>query len=255
MRRRLLLGIFTAALALTGSAKASFAEGKVLTVGTDVSFMPFEFSNNGKTQGFDIDLWTKIASDLGLKFKWQPMDFSGIIPALQTKNIDVAISGITITPARAQVIDFSEPYYASGLTAVVAKNDTAITSPADLAGKKIGVKTGTATVDWVKANVKNAQMVSFPNIDDALLALQAGRVDAVIHDTPNVVYYANTAGKGLVRVLTPPMESGEYYGIAFPKGSPLVPQINAELSKLSADGFYKATYIKWFGMQPAFEPK
>jgi glutamine transport system substrate-binding protein len=256
MRRRFLGELLAAAALFTvAGSTASRAASKVLIVGTDASFMPFEFTEHGKIQGFDIDLWAMIAKDLGLDYKLRPMDFSGLIPALQTGNIDVTLSGLTIKPSRAKVIDYSIPYYASGLIACVSVKNTTIEKPADLDGKRIGVKTGTATVDWVRKNVKNGTMLSFPTLDNALLALQAGRVDAVIHDTPSIIYYANTAGKGLVRVVEPPMKSGDYYGIGFTKGSPLVPAVNTELRKLAADGRYKALYMKWFGSAPTFEPK
>jgi glutamine transport system substrate-binding protein len=95
---------------------------------------------------------------------------------------------------------------------------------------------------------------AFPNIDNALLELQAGRVDAVIHDTPEMVYFAATAGKGAVSVLPEPIKSGDFYGIGFPKGSDLVPKVNEDLKKIKADGRYVAIYKKWFGVEPTTIP-
>ena len=71
-------------------------QAKELVVGCDTNFMPFEFKQDGKYVGFDIDLWAAIAKDLKLEYKLQPMDFNGLIPALQTGNIDAAIAGMTI---------------------------------------------------------------------------------------------------------------------------------------------------------------
>ncbi len=169
------------------------------------------------------------------------MDFSGLIPALQTQNIDVALSGMTIKEERRKAIDFSDPYYDSGLAAMVQSGNTSIRSIDDLNGKVIAAKTGTATIDWIKAHLKPKEIRQFPNIDRAYLALEAGRVDAAMHDTPNVLYFASTAGKGKVKVAGTPV-SGDKYGIGFPKGSPLVASVNAELAKMKADGRYATLY-------------
>jgi glutamine transport system substrate-binding protein len=220
-----------------------------LTVGVDTSFMPFEFKQGDKYVGFDIDLWSEIAKDLKLKYTLQPMDFAGLIPGLQTHNIDVALSGMTIKEARKKVIDFSDPYYNSGLAAMVRVDNTTVHSMDDLNGKIIAAKTGTATIDWIKAHLKPAEIRQFPNTDEAYMALEAGRVDAAMHDTPNVQFFVNTAGKGQVKLVGSPV-SGDQYGIGFPKGSPLVAQVNTELKRIKADGRYTTLYRKWFGAEP-----
>lgn len=248
-RRSFLLSLM--AVTLFGSAAAvapAQAESK-LTVGVDTSFMPFEFKQGDKYVGFDIDLWSEIAKDLNLKYTLQPMDFAGLIPALQTRNIDVALSGMTIKAERKQVIDFSDPYYDSGLAAMVRTDNTTIHSMDDLNGKVIAAKTGTATIDWIKAHLKPAEIRQFPNTDEAYMALEAGRVDAAMHDTPNVQFFVNTAGKGKVKVVGKPV-SGDKYGIGFPKGSELVPKVNAEIKRMKADGRYATLYRKWFGSEP-----
>ena len=92
------------------------ASAKDLVVAHDTNFMPFEFKGpDGKFTGFDIELWETIAKKLGLGYTFQPMDFNGIIPGLQTGNVDVGIAGMTITPERAKVVLFSDGYYTSGL--------------------------------------------------------------------------------------------------------------------------------------------
>lgn len=238
--KAMLLGL-TLSLALP----AAQAADKELIVATDTAFVPFEFKQDGKYTGFDIQLWEAIAKEAGLKYRLQPMDFNGIIPGLQTHNIDAALAGITIREDRAKVIDFSDPYYESGL-AILVNNDSSIKTAKDLEGKTVAVKIGTATVDYLKANVPSAKLKLFPNIDNAFLELATGRVDAVVHDTPNVQYYAKTAGKGKVKVVGS-LKSGDFYGIAFPKGSELVPVVNKALAALQANGTYDKLYEHWFG--------
>ncbi len=236
------------AIALALPAAAAAAQDKELLIATDTAFVPFEFRQNGKYTGFDIELWEAIAKEAGLKYTLRPMDFNGIIPGLQTRNIDAALAGITIRDDRKQVIDFSDPYYESGLAILVGKDNSNIKTAKDLDGKTVAVKIGTATVDYLKKNVPGAKLKLFPNIDNAFLELGTGRVDAVVHDTPNVQYFAKTAGKGSVKVVGA-LKSGDFYGIAFPKGSELVPVVNKALKAIQANGKYDALYEKWFGQK------
>ena len=219
-----------------------------LIVATDTAFVPFEFKEGDKYVGFDIDLWAEIAKEIGVTYTLQPMDFNGIIPALQTKQVDVALAGITIKDERKKVIDFSDGYYDSGFLLMVPADRT-IGDAADLAGKKLAVKTGTSATDYAKENFKETELRQFPNIDNAYLELQTGRVDAAMHDTPNVLYYVATAGGGKVKTVGTQMMAHEY-GIAFPKGSELVTKVNAALKTIKSDGRYNAIYKKWFGAEP-----
>ncbi|MFJ1298695.1 glutamine ABC transporter substrate-binding protein GlnH [Pseudomonadota bacterium AL_CKDN230030165-1A_HGKHYDSX7] len=242
----LLLGLSTS---VAGVMSAAQAQERALVVATDTSFVPFEFKQGSTYTGFDIDLWEAIAKELKLTYKLRPMDFNGIIPGLQAKHIDVALAGITIRDDRRKVIDFSDPYYESGLAILVGEKNTDITTAADLAGKSVAVKSGTATVDYLRVQAPKAQLKPFPNIDNAFVELATGRVDAAVHDTPNVQYYANTAGKGRLKVAGI-LKGDDLYGIAFPKGSALVPEVNKALATLKANGQYDAIYTKWFGKKP-----
>jgi len=242
---RAALAGLTLAMALP-AATTALAQDKQLLVATDTAFVPFEFKQDGKYTGFDIELWEAIAKEAGFKYELRPMDFNGIIPGLQTRNIDAALAGITIRDDRKQVIDFSDPYYESGLAILVNKDNNDIKTAKDLEGKMVAVKIGTATVDYLKDNVPDAKLKLFPNIDNAFLELATGRVDAVVHDTPNLQYFAKTGGEGRVKVVGS-LKSGDYYGIGFPKGSELVPAVNEALKTLRSNGTYDALYSKWFG--------
>jgi glutamine transport system substrate-binding protein len=236
-------------MALGLLAPAAQAQSQQLIVATDTAFVPFEFKQGDAYTGFDIDLWAAIAKELHLQYKLQPMDFNGVIPGLQTHNIDAAIAGITIRDDRKKAVDFSDPYYDSGLSILVNANNTTIKSAQDLSGKTVAVKTGTSSVDFLKSQVPGAKLTLFPNIDNVYLELVTGRVDAAMYDTPNVQYYANTAGKGKVKVAAK-VKSGEFYGIAFPNGSKLTAQVNKALATLKANGQYDKIYEKWFGTRP-----
>ena len=235
--------IVTPAISLSFSAKAEEAE---LIVGSNVGSPPFAFKKDDGYSGFDIELWAEVAKGFNRKWRVQPMEFGALIPALQTRNIDAIVSQLFIKPERQKVIDFSDPYYQSGLVAVTSADNATIKTPQDLEGKIIGTETGTIAVDFIKEHIKGATVEQLPSINNALLALEAGRTDAVVYDTPALMYYANNAGKGKVRVIHPTLE-GRDVGIGFQKGSPLVASANATLAAMKADGRLKALREKWFG--------
>lgn len=246
MKKTLLRFAGALVLGLSSSFGAAFAQPLVVAV--DTAFVPFEFKQGDEYVGFDIDLWALIAEELDLEYQLRPMDFSGILPALQTNNVDVALAGITITEERQQAIDFSDGYYDSGFILMVP-TDSDITGPQDLAGKTLALKTGTSAAQYARDNFKDTELRLFPNIDNAYLELQTGRVDAAMHDTPNVLYYIKSAGGGRVKTVGEQMLAHEY-GIAFPKGSELVEPVNEALAKIKQDGRYEEIYVKWFDAKP-----
>lgn len=235
----------------TTFALNAYAADKEIIVATDTAFVPFQFKDGDKYTGFDIDLFDAIAREAGIKYKLQPMDFNGIIPSLQTRNVDAAIAGISIKEERKKILDFSDPYYNSGIAIMVRTADVdKIKSLDDLKGKTVAIKTGSGPVDFVKKNVPSAKIKLFPNSDNSFLDLQSGNSDAVVYDTPNLQYYAKTAGQGKV-VVSAILNSDDQYGIAFPKGSDLVAKINEGLKKVRASGEYDKIHAKWFGDTPA----
>ncbi|NYB30070.1 glutamine ABC transporter substrate-binding protein GlnH [Pantoea agglomerans] len=244
-----LLKVSVAALALAFSLSSTAADKK-LVVATDTAFVPFEFKQGDKYVGFDVDLWDAIAKELKLDYTLKPMDFSGIIPALQTRNVDLALAGITITEERKKAIEFSDGYYKSGLQVMVRNNENDIKGISDLNGKVVAVKSGTGSVEYAKANIKSKDLRQFPNIDSAYMELGTNRADAVLHDTPNILYFIHTAGKGRFKAVGDSIEA-QQYGIAFPKGSDdLREKVNGALKTLKDNGTYNTLYKKWFGTEP-----
>lgn len=248
MMKKLMTIVLTLALVMS---LASMVQAKKLIVGHDTNFMPFEFKDpaSGKYVGFDIDMWKLIAENLGLEYELQPMDFNGLIPALQSGNIDAAIAGMTIKSEREKVVDFAYPYYDAGLMILVRKDNNEIKSLEDLEGKFVATKLGTTSEDFVKKNAKAKDVKLFPNIDGAYMELGTGGADAVLFDSPAVLYYAGTAGKDKVKVVGP-LYMGQSYGIAFPTGSDLREKVTIEILKLMESGEYAKLYKKWFGTDP-----
>jgi len=120
----IIIGMLIMAVGLVGCGKEAGPGAKVLKVGTDAGFAPFEFQDENSKEyvGFDVDLIKAMGKQAGYEVQVQNINFDGLIPALESNNIDVAIAGMTITEARSQKVNFTKPYYKSGLT-IVVKND------------------------------------------------------------------------------------------------------------------------------------
>ena len=249
--KKFLLGIgivamLAAGLAGCGSEKPAGTQ-KVLRVGTSADFSPFEvMDEKGKMTGFDVELMEALAKQMNRKLDHQNISFDGLIPAVQSGNIDGAISAISMTPDRAKAILFSEPYYQSGLVVVVKEGNTEIKSMADLKGKKIAVQIGSTGAN--KANqIEGAIVREFNLSPDTFLELKNGNVDAIVNDLPVVQVFLKEQKNSGVKIVGDPEES-ENYGIVMAQKNPeLAKELNAALAELKKNGEYGKIYEKWFG--------
>ncbi len=247
----MIVAVLVLSFGLVGCGKQDAAGAKVLKVGSEASFAPFEFQEEGTKEytGFDMDLVRALGKQMGYEVQIQNVGFDGLIPALEAGNIDVAISAMTITEERSKKINFSKPYYKSGLTVVVKNDNNTIKSFADLEGKKIAVQIGTTGADEAK-KVKNAQIREFNSAPEAFLELKAGGVDAVVNDKPvNDYYIAKAGGKDAKEVGTP--LTAEEYGIATAKkNTEMTAKLDKALEEIKKNGEYEKIYVKWFGKKP-----
>ena len=249
--KKLLTVLVAAAMVLSFVGLAS---AKKLFVATDTNFKPFSFKNSdGNYVGFDLDLWDAIAKKAGLEYEMHPMDFNGIIPGVQTGNIDVAVAGMSVKSSREKVIDFSFPYFRAGIVIMVRPDNTDIKTIEDFEGKTVCTKLATSSVDYIKDHGKPAKLTQLPNISDCFLELVAGGADAVMFDLPPLADYANNAGKGKVKVVGP-LYMGHHYAIGLPAGSDIRDKITIAIIELSEDGTYDKIYKKWFGKDPEWRP-
>lgn len=244
----LMMTIFVAMGLLAGCGSKK-AEEKVLRFGTEPTFAPFEFQQEGSKEftGFDMDLVRAIGKKMGVKVEIVNIGFDGLIPALNAGNIDAIASGMSITAERAKNVEFSVPYYKSGLAVMVKKDNTEIKGIADLKGKKIAVQIGT-TGAMEAHKIPNAVVVEFNNNTEASLELKNGGADAVINDLPVVAYYLRQGNAGEYAKIVGNTVSAEDYGIAVKKSNTkLAEDINKAIAALKKDGEYDKIYKKWFG--------
>ena len=227
---------------------------KVLRVGMDASYPPFG-SQNQETkdyEGFDVDIIRAIGAEEGFDVEISNRSFDGLIPALQAKEIDVAINDITITDDRKQSVDFSKPYYIAGLGVVVRADNDTIHTAKDLEGKTLGVSIG-STGEEAARKIPNANVRVFNAINEAFLEVQNGGVDAVVNDIPTNEYYVAHANNKNVRTAEVALTK-EDLGIAVLKGNTaLLNKIDDGLDKIKKNGKFTEIYQKWFGKEPPQE--
>jgi len=246
--RRLLPALSLLLVLLTVAIPAA-AGAKTIVVGCDANLKPFEFKGeNGKYVGFDIEVWEAIAAELKLDYTLKPMSFEELIPALEKGAIDVALAGLTINADREKVIDFSYPYFDSGLSVMVHSDRDDIYGIGALTDKIIATKKDTTSAEFAQ-NIQQKKVILFPDIEQAYQEVAAGRADAVIYDSPALLYYINTEGRGKLKSVGGRYEK-QAYGIAFPQGSPLRERVNIALLKLIENGRYDIISRKWFGTMP-----
>lgn len=249
----LLAGVLVAGCG--GNAGSDASSGKqVLRVGMDASYPPFG-SQDQDTQdyvGYDVDIIRAIGEQEGFEVQISNRSFDGLIPALQSHDIDVAINDITITDERRQNVDFSKRYYIAGLGAVVKADNDTIHTAKDLEGKTLGVSIG-STGEEAARKIPGANVRVFNAINEAFLEVQNGGVDAVINDIPTNEYYVSHTGGQGVRTAELAL-TREDLGIAVLKGNAeLLNKIDDGLAKIKKNGKFTEIYKKWFGKEPPAE--
>ena len=225
-------------------------EGQKVVVASNIAYRPFEFSPRGEPRGFDVDLMNEIADRSGFEVEYQNVPFDGLIRGLSVDLYDAAISAMTITAAREQQVDFSDPYFNADQALLVASYSD-VESVDDLGEATVGVQRGTAgqieTQELINAGrIKKGR--TFTTIEEAFAALQAGQVDGVIYDLA-LAQRAVESSEGELRMVET-VPTGEQYGIAFPKDSDLVEPVNEALAQIKEDGTYEEIYERWIGVPP-----
>ena len=227
------------------------ASQKVIKVGTNPDFAPFEFiDGNGQMAGFDLDLIHAIGKKMGVKIEMQNIAWDGLIPAVQSGNVDLAIAGMAITEERKKVLLFSDPYYESGLTIMVPKNSS-IQSIKDLEGKKIAVQIGTMSSKKAK-EVPNASVREFNTSADAFMELKNGGADAVINHIPVIKYYMlkNGGADSPFKIAGIPLSTASDAIATKKDNKELMDKVNKAMKELKDSGEFDALYEKWFCEKP-----
>ena len=247
-----------AALASCGAKDAPVDEpvtapenGDVLVMGTNAAFQPFEYvTENGLVDiydGIDVAIAKKIAEENGKTLKIEDMEFDGLIAAVSTGKVDMAVAGMTVTEERQQNVDFSDTYYTASQVMVVAADNEDITCAADLANNKlVGVVLG-----YTGDNIVTDDLgVSEENITranrgiDIVQDVKNGKLDAVVIDSATGKALAEA--NGLKVVEDAEAFESEEYAIAVQKGNTeLLEVINKVLADMKASGEIEELAVKY----------
>src|SRR6476659_3399311 len=225
-----------------------------LTIGTDSPAYEPWFSNNDPTngKGYESAVAYAVAQQLGFskyEVTWVKVPFnSSYKPG--AKNFDFDINQISITPARAKVVDFSDGYYAAAQAVIALKGTPAAeaTSIDDLKSLKLGAQTGTTSLSAIRDVIQPDQAPAvFADTNAATQALKNGQVDAILADLPTAFIIAATeiSNGTIVGQFQPETGQQEEFGMLFQKGSGLVPCVNDALATLKSDGTLAALEKKW----------
>ncbi|WPP00128.1 cystine ABC transporter substrate-binding protein [Pseudomonas sp. HR96] len=244
----LALGSAMVGQAMAGDQLQKIKEKGEITVGLEGTYPPFSFQDeNGKLAGFEVEFANDLAKKLGVKVKFQPSKWDGILAALESKRLDVVINQVTISEERKKKYDFSEPYTVSGIQALTKKDKAAsITKPEDLAGKKVGLGLGTNYEQWLKDNVPQAIIKTYDDDPTKYQDLRIGRIDAILVDRLAALELIKKTNDTLA--VAGPVFSRQEAGVTLRKGEPeLVAAINTAIDQLRADGTLQALSNKYFG--------
>ena len=224
------------ALALTLSlASVSLADS--IVAATNCAFPPYEYYENNQIVGIDAEIAAAIAEKLGMELKIEDMDFKAIIPAVTEGKIDFGMAGMTVTEERLQSVNFSETY-ATGIQAIIVKEDSEITSVDDLyaegAAWKIGVQDSTTGDIYCTDDFGEDRVSKYAVGADAVEALKTGKVDCgIIDNEPAKAYVA--ANEGL-KILDGAYTEEEYAICVNLENTELLDKINGALKELIEDG-------------------
>jgi polar amino acid transport system substrate-binding protein len=226
----------------------------VLTVGTDKPAYPpyFEDDDPSNGKGFESAVAYAIADELELdRVEWTVVPFNASF-APGPKDFDFDINQISITPKRAERVDFSDPYYTAPQAVIALKSSDAAnaTSLADLQDAKLGVQIGTTSLDAVMETIQpSSQPQVFNDSNDTVRALKTERVDAIVVDLPTAFYLtaAEVPEAKIVGQFDAP--GGDDWGVVLEKDSELTPCVNKALEELKSSGELERITDKWMGGQ------
>ena len=249
--KKLALSIALACIAVGAHAK----DWSTIRFGVDASYPPFESKGvDGKVAGFDVDLGNEICARLKAKCVWIENDFDGMIPALKAKKFDGVLSSMSMTPARAEQIAFSDKLFNTPTRLVAKKGSTVLPTAESLKGKSVGVEQGTIQETYAKAYwaPKGVQVVPYQNQDGVYADLVSGRLDAALQDAvqADIGFLKTARGKDFQFVGTDiddPKTLGNGAGIGLRKeDADLKAKIDKAIGDMRKDGTYDKIAKKYF---------
>jgi polar amino acid transport system substrate-binding protein len=228
--------ILTTALAL--AAGGALAQDTV-RMGTEGAYPPYNFVNDaGEVDGFERELGDALCAKVGVTCEWVTNEWDSIIPNLTSGNYDTIMAGMSITPEREEIVDFTQNYYPPTASAFMA-----LTDDADLAGGVIAAQTNTIQAGHIAST--GATLLEFATPDETIAAVRNGEADAVFADFDYLKPIADEDAD--LRIVGEPVPLGGGVGMALRSGDPMRDKFDAAIGEMKADGSLNELLRKWFG--------
>jgi ABC-type amino acid transport substrate-binding protein len=234
----------------SGKQAASGGEKKVLKVGTDAAYPPFEKQGpDGKPTGFDMDIIKAIGEVNGWDLQIEHAGWDPLFEDIESGKRDIGISAITINDERKKKYDFSDPYF-DAYQLIMVPESANVTKVDDIKNMRVAVQNGTTGAELAEKVLGkgNPNLKGFDDTPSAVEELYAKRVDAVVADNAVLADYLKTSGKSGYKVVKDPNVVPEQYGIMVKKGNKeLLDQINKGLKTIKENGTYDKIFKQYFG--------
>ncbi len=242
----LLVAALVVASGLLGMAEETYV------VGSDIAWPPFEWvSEAGDYIGFDLDVMRCIAILEGFEIEIQDIAFDSIIPGVMAGRVDIGASGFTITEERAQVVDFSDPYWTSDQAVVVGIDTEMNVVTALSGGARVGAQRGTTGAAWVEDELEgrgvDVNLILYETYPEAIMDLIAGRLDSVIQDEAPSIQAVDSYPDQLQ--IAGVIKTYEEFGFLVRSGDPhgLLPRIESGMQKMKDSGAWGNLVEAYFG--------
>lgn len=209
-------------------------------------YKPFNYKENGKLSGFDVEIGQALAKKMGMKAVPVTNPWETIIQGLQAKKYDAIIGSMTITEERAKAVDFTDTYYRSGAQIFVNNDNTEITSAEKLKGNKIGVVKSSIYSEHAQNLTDKDKIVEYDSDITALMDLPTGRLDAVITDQM-VGFRVMKEDAIKIKDIGEPLSQDDQAVAVRKEDKELLEKINGALAEIIEDGTYEKISDKWFG--------
>lgn len=181
--------VLIALACLSSCASNDVSGGRALRVGVDPTYPPMVFDQDGEIVGIEADLARGLGERLGRRIVFERFEGEALLEALERGQLDVVMSGLSITPERADRVRFAAPYMDSGQLALIRSADLGRFGRIHTirrAGARVGYEHGTSGERFVATELTRATSFGFDDVDSALRSLRAGRIDYFVHDAPTV---------------------------------------------------------------------
>ncbi|MEO9328119.1 substrate-binding periplasmic protein [Gordonia aurantiaca] len=250
---RAMVAVFGAALALSACSASDEGDGDVVTVATSANYAPFTMvETNGDLTGYAIDIAKEMGERMGVTVKFEKVDYKSLLQGVTTGLYDMSDGSVVYTEERAKQLDYTHPVASSGSVAMIRTGDKGMITGlnATLEGRRIGAVDGSVQQQWALANkdeLKYSEVVAYTGPSQAILDLKNGRIDAIVYDTINALYFAKKNPSDGVAPVGDSVNPSIVAATTKKGNTELLDRVNKALDEMYEDGTLGALQVEWFG--------